>query len=124
MFFRKRVGIRWYDEGDLSSVQYTKDTLTIDGAWHDLDLSSIVGESRVLVLIQAYLNDNAGDKELKIRTKGNINEVNVGTCHTQVANKTCDRNIFVYTDVNGIIQYMIDVATWQTIDLVIRGVFK
>lgn len=124
MFATGQVGVKWFDNGDLSSVTYAKEALTADGAWHDLDISGIVGKGSKLVLIQSYLNDNAGDKELKIRTKGNTNEVNIGTCHTQVANKTCDRNIFVYTDVNGIIQYKIDAATWQTIDLVIRGLFK
>lgn len=124
MFYKQRAGTRWFDRGDTESIDYAKEALTANGEWHDLDISGIVGIGRKLVLIQAYLNDNVGGNGLKMRPKGYTNEVNVAACSTQVANKTCTHNYWIDTDINGIIQYNIDVAIWTTIDLVIRGVFK
>lgn len=124
MFHLQSRGIKWYDRGDIAAIDYAKEALTANGEWYDLDISSHVGIGRKLVLILADLQDNAGGKTLAVRTKGNTNEINVDVCGTQVANKTCHHDYFIETDVNGIIQYKIDVATWTTIDLVIRGVFK
>lgn len=124
MFYRPARGTKWYDKGDVAVYDYTTATLTADGTWHNLDISGHVGIGRKLVLIQGHLNENAGGKALKMRTKGNTNEINIAECHTEVADKTCDHNYWVYTDINGIIQYNIDVATWSIIDLVIRGFFK
>jgi len=124
MFFKRRAGTRWYDRGDIAAIDYAKEALTADGSWHDLDISGVVGIGKKLVLILADLQDNAGGKTLAVRTKGNTNEINVDICGTQVANKSCHHDYFIETDVNGIIQYNADVATWTTIDLVIRGYFK
>lgn len=124
MFFKSFIGVSWYDRGDVAAYDYTAGTLTADGAWHDLDISGIVGIGRRKVLFQGFLEDNAGGKKMLMRTKGNTNEINVASAITQVAAKQCDRNVFVYTDVNGIIQYKIEVATWASIDVVIRGWFN
>lgn len=124
MFFKRRAGTRWNDRGDVTPYDYTSATLTADGEWHDLDISAIVGVSRRFVLVKTYLKDNAGGKEMLMRTKGYVNDVNIEHCGTIIADKTCGRNSWLYTDVNGIIQYKIEVAVWANTDLVIRGYFK
>lgn len=124
MFYRPVKGTRWYDRGDVAAYDYTVATLTADGAWHDLDISGIVGAARRLVLINTYLKDNAGGKMLSLKTKGNVNGINIEECSTVVADKTCSRNAWLYTDTNGVLQYNIEVATWANTDLAIRGYFK
>jgi len=124
MFFKRRAGARWYDRGNIVSLDYTKDVLTADGNWHDLDISGIIGIGEKLVLIQGYLKENAGGNGMKMRTKGYTNEINVAECKTQVADKICDHSYWLNTNLLGIIQYNIDIATWANIDLAIRGFFK
>jgi len=124
MFFKRWAGDRWYDRGDIVAIDYAKESLTVDGEWHDLDISGVVGVGKRFVLLQGYLNENAGGNGMRMRTKGNTNEFNVAECMTQIADKTCDYNYWIHTNSGGIIQYNIDVATWTTINLVIRGWFK
>jgi len=124
MFFKRYAGTRWYDRGDVAVYDYTTATLTADGAWHNLDISAIVGTAKRLVLINTYLKDNAGGKTMSLRTNGYTNGINIEQCGTVVADKTCSRNVWLYTDENGIIQYNIEVATWANTDLAIRGYFK
>jgi len=124
MFFRCIRGDKWYDRGDVAAYDYTAATLTADGEWHDLDISGIVGATRRFVLIKTYLKDNAGGKVFLMRTKGYVNDINIEHCGTIIADKTCGRSSWLYTDVNGIIQYKIDAAIWANTDLVVRGYFK
>ncbi len=124
MFFKQLAGTRWNDRGDVAVYDYIEATLTADGAWHDLDISGIVGASRRLVVIESNLKDNAGGKTMIMRTKGNVNEINVSPCGTITADKTCSRNMILYTDINGVLQYKIESGVWAIIDLAIRGWFK
>lgn len=124
MFFRQRAGTRWYDRGDVAAYDFTVATLTADDAWHDLDISGIVGIGRKLVIIESNLKDNAGGKTMLMRTKGNVNEINISPCGTVTADKTCSRNMILYTDTNGILQYKIESGVWAINDLVVRGYFK
>ncbi|GAI82913.1 unnamed protein product, partial [marine sediment metagenome] len=54
----------------------------------------------------------------------NVNEINVSPCGTVTADKTCSRNMILYTDENGVLQYKIESGVWANIDLAIRGWFK
>ena len=123
MFYHRRKGIQYIDRGDVAAVDYNVTTLTADDNWHDMDISSIVGATRKLVLIISDLKDNAGGKVMLMRTKGNVNEVNIAPCGTIKADKTCSRNMFLYTDDNGFVQYKIKSGVWTTINLTIRGWF-
>ncbi|GAI67651.1 unnamed protein product [marine sediment metagenome] len=123
MFYHRRVGLQWIDRGDVAAVDYNVSSLTADDDWHDLDISSIVGATKKLVVIESNLKDNTGGKEMLVRTKGNVNEINVSPCGTVKADKTCARNLLVYTDENGVVQYKIESGTWAIINLVIRGWF-
>ena len=116
--------MNWHDRGDLAIYDYGIGDLTKDDAWHDLDLSSFIGLGKKLVLLRSYINSaTAGDK-LQFRTKGNVNDYNISRCMTQVANKTCDHNNWIYTDANGVIQYYFDSATWNAINFTLRGWFE
>ena len=124
MFFSSGAkGISWHDRGDLAVSDYQSAALTKDSDWHDLDISAIVGKGQKLVMIRTYINDNAGGKKCQFKTKGYANDFNVSRCVTQAANKTNDKECWVYTDVNGVIEYYFDVATWNAINLLIRGWF-
>ena len=124
MFFSSGAkGISWHDRGDLAEPDYQTVDVTKDSDWHDMDISAIVGKGQKLVLIRCYINDNAGGKKGQFRTKGYTYTYNVGRVVTHVANKTADEHIWVYTDVNGVIQYYFDTATWNAVQIEVRGWF-
>lgn len=125
MFFSSGAkGISWHDRGNVATYDYQSADLTKDGAWHDMDISAIVGKGQKLVCIRGYINDNAGGKRAQFRTNGNAQDINVSARRTQVANKTYETDIWVYTDANGVIEYDFDVATWNAITLLVRGWFS
>jgi len=124
VFFKRRAGTRWYDRGDISSVDYTKDTLTTDGTWKDLDISGVVGVGKKLVLIQGYLSENTSRAEFGVRTKGYVNEVNVDSCMTQIGGVGITHCFMVYTNADGVIQYFGENITWVYLNLTIRGWWK
>jgi len=123
MFYHRRAGIQWLDRGDIASVDFNISTLTADGDWHDLDISAIVGTGEKLVVIESNLKDNAGGKEMLVRTKGNVNEINISPCGTIKADKTCSRNLLLSTNENGVVQYKIESGIWEITDLTVRGWF-
>lgn len=124
MFFSRAAGIKWNDRGDLATSDYETAALTKDSAWHDMDISTIVGVGQKLVLIRCTANETAGGKKGQFRTKGNTHDYNVSRCVTSVANKTNDKECWIYTDANGVIQYYFDIATWNSILLSVRGWFN
>jgi len=124
MFFKRRAGVRWYDRGNLFSADFSIGDFITDGTWRDLDISSIVGAGERLVLMSGRLADNAGNKTMTLRTKGNTFAKNVDIACTQVADRLYTHSFWVYTNVDGVIQYNIDIATWSEIGLTIRGYFK
>ena len=121
MFYTRRAGDKFYNRADIVNPDYIATDLTKDDAWHELDLSDIVGKSKSLVFIKTYLNTNVGDKYLKLRTNGYSNNTNIACCCTQVAEKTCTHTLIVFTDNAGKIEYSASVATWNTLTLAIRG---
>lgn len=123
MFFSKPAGIQWFDRGDVSDSDYETEDFTDDDDYHDLDLSSIVGAGKRLVLLRVGLNENAGGKECRFRTKGFSGHYNLSSRYTQVADKTVDGDVWVQTDSNGVIQYLFTTATWSVIYLIVRGWF-
>ncbi|MBA7524181.1 hypothetical protein ES705_16318 [subsurface metagenome] len=116
--------LKWYDRGDLTNYDYQSVDLTKDGFYQLLDLSAIIGTGKKLLCIRVRINDSAGGKAAKFRTYGNEYETNMGVAYTQVANKTCEQNVWVYCDIDGKIEYAFDSATWNVIALCVRGWFN
>lgn len=93
------------DRGDLASIDWEIGDLTIDGAWHDLDLSGIVGANAALVCIRLLLDTSAAGKKGLFRTNGNSNSINVGQGYTAVLSKSFPQDMWVVTDAAGKIEY-------------------
>lgn len=109
------------DRGDPAAVDYVQANLTIDGAWHDLDLSAIVAAGAKAVLLKTRLQSaNPGDK-IRYRKNGNTNEVNTCGCEALRANVIRTRLGIVAIDTNKVIEYNADNIAWTTLDIVVRG---
>jgi len=111
----------YVDRGDPSSYDYAKEDLTIDGAWHDMDLSGIVPAGAKAVFIIGHLQGNGADWTIMFRKKGNVNEVNHGGMETLRANVERHRSSIIALDTNRVIQYKVDNQAWTTLDLAVRG---
>lgn len=111
----------YVDRGDPATYDYDKEDLTIDGAWHDLDLSTIVSEKAKAVFIVGHLQGNAVDWAIMFRKKGNTNEVVHGGMETLRAGVERHRSSIVALDDNQVIQYKIDNQVWDVLSLAVKG---
>jgi len=109
------------DRGDPTAYDYAKEDLTIDGAWHDLNLSALVPAGAKAVLLIGHLEGAAVDWKINFRKKGNTNEVNHCDMETIRAGVTRHRSSIVALDANRVIQYNADNQAWTALDLAIRG---
>lgn len=109
------------DRGDPASYDYTLVSLTTDGSWHDLDLSSIVPAGAKAVLLVGHVEGAGTDWAIFVRKKGQTNEINHGEMETLRANVERCRLMICAIDVNRIIQYKADNQAWTTLDLAVRG---
>lgn len=109
------------DRGDPAGYDYAKEDLTIDGAWHDMDLSAIVPEKAKAVFILGHLQGNAVDWKISFRKNGNVNDVVHGGMETLRANVERHRSSIVALDDDRIIEYNVDNQAWDTLDLAVKG---
>jgi len=109
------------DRGDPAVYDYAKEDLTIDGAWHDMNLAGIVPIGAKAVFIIGHLQGNGADWTIMFRKKGNVNEVVHGGMETLRANVERHRSSIVALDTNRKIQYKVDDQAWDTLDLAIKA---
>lgn len=111
----------YIDRGNLAAEDFTEASLTEDGSWYDLDLSSIVGAGIRLVLLKIIIQNTAAEKPCYFRTKGYTGGANVSNFYSQAANAISASDRWVLTDSSGFIQYYFDASTWTSINITVRG---
>lgn len=111
----------YVDRGDPAAYDFAKEDLTIDGAWHDLDLGHIVPAAAKLVSIMGMIEGANINWNIIFRKKGNTNEVNHDMMSTLRAGVLRHRNNIVSVDTNLVVEYKADNENWTTLDLVVRG---
>lgn len=104
-----------------ASYDFDVSDFTADAAWHDLDLSGIlpVGTYAFLVAIVTQC-DAAGERFVLIK-KGNSAYENKFQTRSQIANVKNDGYGIVFCDSNRKCEYLLDVATWALLNIVIIG---
>lgn len=115
---------QFHDRGDPVTWDWQVGDLTTDGAWHDLDLSTIVPAGTKAVLMRANIVDNLVNQLLYFREKGNSGWQNSSLLTTQVANQGINHDVVVAVDANRVIQYWASSTTWTTINIAVRGYWK
>jgi len=111
----------YVDRGDPAAMDYVKTDLTIDGAWHDLNLSAIVPAGAKAVLLRTSLQSGAATDKIRYRKNGNTNEINACGCESLRANVARTRLGVTAIDANRVIEYNADNIAWTTLELVVRG---
>ena len=107
-------------KGDATGLDFQYPGLTDDGAWHDLDLSSIVPVGAVAVCIRVGITATTVGKILKFRKNGNSNEHTMNVQATVVATVNqytehkvaCDSGRVIEYNMNGLTGTDIWVLGW------------
>ncbi len=90
----------YVDRGDPAAVDFDQDDLTLDGNWHDLDLSAIVPFGAKAVNLHMDVSDTHRGHGLELRKNGNVNEAVHLVCLAPINNSdshcisviACDRS--------------------------------
>lgn len=113
------------DRGDPTGYDYTQLTLTIDGAWHTLDLSALVPEGATAIILRVQAVNTGAIASIYFRKNGNSNAYNVSRVETQTLTTTALADAIVFCDTARRIQYLIaNVGTWASITIVVAGWLK
>jgi hypothetical protein len=115
-------GAVFVDRGDPAAADFDEGDLTINGSWHDLDLSAIIDAGATLVLLRVAIITGAADK-LQFRENGNSNAVNVATvgAHPAGYTGTFYADVLVAPDASGIIEYRVALGWSGPIDITVGG---
>lgn len=109
------------DRGDPAVVDFDKDDLTQNNAWHDLDLSGIIPSNATAVLLTIEIDSVFTQKKLWIRKNGNANTINKSQILTAVANGNRGADFTVPVGTDGIIEYLTSVPPWTRLDITVKG---
>lgn len=111
----------YVDRGDPAAADYTNATLTVDGNWHELDLSAIVPAGAKAIGISAFLETDVIERFARFRRHGNFNSVNTAAFATQVANLNMAGDLVVNIDSDRKIDYLIDASGFVSFAMAVKG---
>ena len=114
---------RYVDRGDPADWDWELGDLTTDGAWHDLDCSSIVSSDAVAILFRITVLDDNANKYLQMRKNGITNSRNSQLIRTQVVDQYNDGMLLISCDENQKVEYFASSTTWSAINICITGWF-
>jgi len=114
------VRIELIDRGDPIASDFTQADMTLDNAWHDLDLSAIVPADAIWVMFIVELRHNVGDGFLQFRKNGNANVFASPKVYVQVVNEEVAAQMLVPCDDAQIIEYRADLNI-QFVTMTILG---
>lgn len=111
----------YVDRGDPAAYDFAKEDLTIDGSWHELDLSPYVPAIARAVIVMGHVEGGAVDWRIRFRKCGNSNEINHAGMDTLRANVQRHRSSIVAIGSDRKIEYNADNEAWTTLNLSVRG---
>lgn len=112
---------RYFDRGDPNIWDFGMLDLTLDGAWHTLDLSAIVPANAVAVSLKVNLRNTAIHKKFDLRKTGNAQAYCTCALWTQVANIRIGGVFVVSCSESRSIDYISAVGGWTSINLQVNG---
>ena len=110
------------DRGDPASADFAHGGLTIDTAYHGLDLSSIVPAGAKAVLLRCSLGNATAGVYIAFRENGNNNGINIDRWVTAVASGPGMYHSFVVAcDANRVIEYAVQNSGSWSIGITVGG---
>lgn len=114
-------GLLYHDVGDSDAYDWTLATLTADGTWYELDVSSVVTDlTAVRVELRLIFKDSVLGKYAGFRERGNLLTYNNGGLETLVANKWHYCTTYCVLDDENVIEYRIDTGM-DSANIAVRG---
>lgn len=115
--------VSYNDRGDPASWDFSKTAFTADGAWHVLDLSSIVPEGATVIHLGIGAVIAYSNSYIQFRKKGNINDINKKVIVILFGNKEYYEEAWVACGTDRKIEYWMSNRTWVQLDVMVRGWF-
>ena len=110
------------DRGDPGVADFRVHQFTKDNAWHDMDLSSIVPDKALAVLLRVTIATSATAGLIDFRKNGNVFPVNQATVGHEVANLQGFGDIVIALDENRIIEYKVKIQpTYHVLSTTVGG---
>ena len=109
------------DRGDPAAVDFVDTDLTIDGAWHTLNLSAIIPKVAKSILLKSRVQAGGIGDRIRYRRAGNSNEINTCSCEALRANALRRRMSVVAVNGAQEIEYNADNVAWATLEIIVRG---
>jgi len=113
--------ICFVDRGDHTAHDFTTAFFTTDGAWYDIDLSSIVPEGAKAVTFSLRIKTSGVGLAAEFRTKGNIKSFNMAGINPQVGGITHIADLIVPLKADRIIEYSMFGFGLQTCHFNVKG---
>ena len=114
-------GNSYVDRGDVAAPDFAVGDLTTDGAYHDMDLSSIVPAGAVAVHIRVDCTDDSVASTFNLRENGNSNSINVFQVICRIANVTVSQDGIVTCDSSRVIEYFATNTVWTSLNVTVKG---
>ena len=99
---------KYITRGDAAAADFVHGDLIDDSAWHDMDLSAIVGVGAMAVHLKVGLQGSSTNKKVRLRKNGNSNEQTISVQETVVANINQYAEHIVACDSGRIIEYVLN----------------
>lgn len=109
------------NRGDPAAFDFTVIGFTCDGAWHDMNLSTIVPAGATLVAMRLLIKDDVVGSRITFRRRGDTNEYNVSDFFILTANQSQGHDMIVRCDGDRRIQYKASAVAWISISLCVKG---
>lgn len=109
------------DRGDPADYDFVSAVLTKDGAWHELDLSSIVPLNAKGVALSVRAANDYIDKTVMFRKHGNVNLVAVSRFANQVARAFYETDCQCPLDDDRKIDYFFTAGGWSIITITVKN---
>lgn len=116
-------GMRYIDRGDIASNDFEIGDLTLDGNWHDLDLSGIIPTGKLFVKFTVVGRSIAAGRYMQFKVDGYENVINIENHVTQAANIYYAVVLWLISDNTQKIQYRFENATWNVANITVLGWF-
>ncbi|MBA7611857.1 hypothetical protein ES703_19088 [subsurface metagenome] len=97
----------YIDRGDVEFADWNRDDLTIDGAWHELDVSAIVPANASAILFNMWMEDGVVHQFAGLRKSGRVYAWMEWGGWTQVGGAVVQQGIIVPTSPNGKVEYLV-----------------
>lgn len=110
----------YVDRSGIAAEDFDQGDLTMDNAWHDLDLSAVVPAGATVVYLRVNTYDNSATAYLLLRKNGSVGAFDARMCRTPVVDTNLENYILVGCDASRVIEYLAN-ETFTAINIVILG---